>query len=323
MNDLPLVSISCITFNHSKYVRQCFDGFLMQKTNFKFEVVVHDDASTDGTKEIIEEYTNKYPDIFFPMYQKENQYSKGVRGFMPKFNFPRCRGKYIALCEGDDYWTDENKLQKQVDFLENNEEYVLCFHKLNILKISGKIEIDDITNVPEKHDRLEDLVKYGNYIHTSSVVFRYDNITMPKEFFLSPAGDFFLYIIISKQGKLKYLEDIMSVYREGVGVWSSKDYFFRHLNTAYIFSLLLNVFDDNLKVSEILLDRINLFLKTYESKLTSENLYKLAINEKTNKLIFDFLLSQKKHYESQNISNLSTIKIAYFLIRRIKNKFIK
>jgi len=72
MEDLPLVSISCITFNHSKYVRQCFDGFLMQKTNFKFEVVVHDDASTDGTKEIIEEYTNKYPDIFFPMYQKQN-----------------------------------------------------------------------------------------------------------------------------------------------------------------------------------------------------------------------------------------------------------
>ncbi len=122
----PLVSISCITYNHEKYIKQCLDGFLMQKTNFDFEILIHDDASTDKTADIIREYEKKYPDKFRCIYQTENQYSKGVRGIMARFNFPRAQGKYIALCEGDDYWTDPYKLQKQVDFLENNKEYVLC-----------------------------------------------------------------------------------------------------------------------------------------------------------------------------------------------------
>ncbi len=124
-----VLSISCITFNHAYYVKECLDGFLMQKTSFPFEILIHDDCSTDGTKEIIEEYVAKYPDIIFPIFQTENQYSKGVRGMMARFNFPRSRGKYLALCEGDDYWTDPYKLQKQVDFLEANQEYLRFFHK--------------------------------------------------------------------------------------------------------------------------------------------------------------------------------------------------
>src|SRR5690625_3999133 len=100
-----IVSISCITYNQSSYIRQCLDGFLMQKCNFKFEVLIHDDASTDNTADIIKEYQAKYPDIIKPIYQAENQYSKGVRGINIRFNFPRAQGKYIALCEGDDYWT--------------------------------------------------------------------------------------------------------------------------------------------------------------------------------------------------------------------------
>ena len=128
MNSNPLVSICCITYNHAQYIRQCLDGFLMQKVNFEYEIIVHDDASTDGTSEIIREYSNKYSDLIVPIFQTENQYSKGVRGMYAKFVFPRARGKYIALCEGDDYWIDENKLQMQVDFLENNPEYTMCFH---------------------------------------------------------------------------------------------------------------------------------------------------------------------------------------------------
>src|SRR5690554_2985712 len=95
----PLVSISTITFNHAPYIRQCLDGFLMQKTDFAFEVLIHDDASTDGTEEIIREYEAKYPDIIKPLYEIENQYSKGRSGSRT-FNFPRAKGKYIALCEG-------------------------------------------------------------------------------------------------------------------------------------------------------------------------------------------------------------------------------
>src|SRR5688572_19782896 len=115
---LPLVSVSCMTYNHAPYIRQCLDPTLNQQTKFAFEIVIHDDASTDGTKEIIEEYAARYPGIIVPLFQKENQYSKGIRGLPSRFNYPRCRGRYIAICEGDDYWTDPLQLQKQVDFLE-------------------------------------------------------------------------------------------------------------------------------------------------------------------------------------------------------------
>lgn len=123
MND-PLVSVSCTTYNHAPYIRECLDGFLMQKCDFSFEILIHDDASTDNTSNIIREYHNKHPNIIKPIIQTENQWSKGIRPTW-KYNIPRAKGKYIALCEGDDYWTDPLKLQKQVDFLENNEDYVL------------------------------------------------------------------------------------------------------------------------------------------------------------------------------------------------------
>ena len=132
-----LVSICCITYNHASYIRQCLDGFMMQKTDFKFEVLIHDDASTDGTEEIIREYEKKYPEVIKPLYEKENQWVQGRRG-NKFFNYPRAIGKYIALCEGDDYWIDPYKLQKQVDFLENNLEYsYICHRYLTIDQDSG------------------------------------------------------------------------------------------------------------------------------------------------------------------------------------------
>lgn len=126
-----IVSICCLIYNHAPYLRECFEGFVMQKTNFPIEILVHDDASTDGSQEIIKEYTAKYPTLFKPIYQKENQYSKGI-GVSVTYQFPRAKGKYIALCEGDDYWTDPYKLQKQVDFLEVNLDYILCCHRYKI-----------------------------------------------------------------------------------------------------------------------------------------------------------------------------------------------
>ena len=121
-----LVSICCLAFNHEPYIRKCIEGFLMQKTCFSFEVLIHDDASTDKTAEIIREYEAKYPKIVKSIYQSENQYSKGIK-VSQIYQFPRAKGKYIAICEGDDYWTDPLKLQKQVDFLEKNEDYGLVY----------------------------------------------------------------------------------------------------------------------------------------------------------------------------------------------------
>ena len=123
----PQLSICCITYNHAKFIRQALDGFVMQKTNFPFEVLIHDDASTDGTADIIREYEAKYPDIIKPIYQTENQWSKGVL-ISKTCNYPRVQGEYVAMCEGDDYWTDPLKLQKQVDFLDSHPDFMGCFH---------------------------------------------------------------------------------------------------------------------------------------------------------------------------------------------------
>ena len=133
----PLVSICCITYNHAPFIRKALDGFLMQEppTGVSadepwYEILIHDDASTDGTTEIIKEYAAKYPDLIFPLYETENQYSKGHAADIDMYNYKRARGKYIAYCEGDDYWTDPKKLQKQIDWMDMHPDYSVCFHRV-------------------------------------------------------------------------------------------------------------------------------------------------------------------------------------------------
>jgi len=207
-----LVSISCITYNHVAYIEQCIEGFLKQETNFKFEILIHDDASSDGTKEIIESYQKRYPEIIFPIYQIENQYSKGITKVNFTFNYPRCKGKYIALCEGDDYWTDPLKLQKQTDFLETNSEYNLCGHRASILKMNG--DIIDSSNYVNKNDELtfEDVATTRKNIPTSSLVFR-NNLNFPSWVYKVYGGDRALIFLNAQVGKIKILDFNASVYR--------------------------------------------------------------------------------------------------------------
>ncbi len=138
-----MVTIMCYAYNHESYIRRCLDGFVNQKANFRFEAIVHDDASTDNTAEIIHEYEINYPDIIKPIYEKENQYSKKDRS-LDIIMENAAQGKYIAVCEGDDYWTDDLKLQKQVDVLESHPECLIAFNKVkrvnkNGLPINGTI----------------------------------------------------------------------------------------------------------------------------------------------------------------------------------------
>lgn len=139
--ETPLVVIRCATYNQAAYIRQCLDGFVMQRTDFAFVAIVHDDCSTDGTDDIVREYAQRYPNIIKPIFETENQYSKGD-GSLSRIMNQACNNtgaKYMAMCEGDDYWTDPLKLQKQVDFLENHPEYELVFTNRNILK-NGEIK---------------------------------------------------------------------------------------------------------------------------------------------------------------------------------------
>ena len=223
----PLVSISCITYNHASFIRECLDSFLSQVTNFAYEVVIHDDASTDGTQEIILEYQQKYPDVFFPLLQKENQYSKGIRSMMAKFNFPRCRGKYIALCEGDDYWTDPLKLQKQVDALENNPQLVLTGHDALIVNQQGELVSKSKLPKEKKRDCSSLELKKSFYVLTQSMCFRNLPIlqNMPPESFASKMGDVFLISILGQFGGYKYMPEIKpTAYRiHENGIWGMKN----------------------------------------------------------------------------------------------------
>lgn len=216
MNEkIPLVAIKCMTYNHEPYIKQCLEGFIMQKTNFRFVAIVHDDASTDGTADIIKEYGEMYPNIIKPIFEKENQYSKGdgsLRKIMDKAVYDsNC--KYVAMCEGDDYWTDPYKLQKQVEYLEHNKECSLCFH--DAVTIDCRInEIINKFNIPKKNRiTTKDLLLHGWFIPTASVVIRKEN--MPTEEWLrkAPSGDVTIYFSASQKGYLHALPDKMSVYR--------------------------------------------------------------------------------------------------------------
>ena len=244
MSNEVSVSICCIAYNHEKYIRDALDGFLLQKTNFPIEIIIHDDASTDKTADIIREYARKYPDLIVPIYQQENQYSKGVNP-LRNFVFPKAQGKYITLCEGDDYWTDPHKLEKQVNFLEKHEDFAMCFHKVKVLLKDGRLVKDFITKVPGAVVTLEDLARKGNFIHTPSVMLRND-FTMPAWVTKCPIGDYPFYFTATGKKKIKYLNEVMAVYRLGVGVFSTLSGYNKTLNTFLTISAILkNYHDDN------------------------------------------------------------------------------
>ena len=221
--DTPLVSIVCNTFNHVDYIRQCLDGFLMQETNFSIEILVHDDASSDGTAEIVREYEARYPGLIKPIYQTENQYSKGVKVTL-EYQYSRVKGKYIALCEGDDYWTDPLKLQKQVDFLETHKEFVMCSHV-----VDSYIEDEHIQKKWGVQDAQEYNIStliYGLWLfHPLSVVFRFNAIDVEKYHRYKSSKDMTLFYHLLSAGKGYYMSDNMAVYRKhSGGIWTSSSF---------------------------------------------------------------------------------------------------
>ena len=219
----PLVSICCITYNQVQYIRRCLEGLLIQKTSFPFEIIINDDCSTDGTAEVIKEYASQHPHLIFPIYHAENEYSKGVRGMFATFCFPKARGKYIAMCEGDDYWTDPLKLQHQVDFMESHPDYSLCFHNAMILneRVEVKERIHSFCYFKGDQTISTERLIEDWCIPTASILFRkssYDQVEFPRFF----SGDYTLELALASVGKLHYIDRYMSVYRLNNGGVSSK-----------------------------------------------------------------------------------------------------
>lgn len=313
MSQYPKVSVCMITYGHEKFIEQAINGVLMQECDFEIELVIANDCSPDKTDEIIRKVIDNHPKSSYIKYIK---HVKNL-GMMPNFIFAlqECKGKYIALCEGDDYWTDPLKLQKQVDFLEGNSDYVLCFHQVNILKNNDEIVEDFITKVPENYETIETLARLGNYIHTPSVVFRNIIKSFPPEFEQSPIGDYFLYMMLAKHGKLKYLEEKMAVYRDGVGIWSDKSEYFKNLNTAYTHALLVSYNNLDNSISSLLLDRIIGFLKAYENQIDREILEQLNTCIRVNQCIYSYFLN--KNTVDINLSETIQMKTSSELLKEV------
>lgn len=216
------VSVVCNAYNHEKYIRSALEGFVMQKTSFPFEVLVHDDASTDSTAGIIREYEIKYPDIIKPIYSTENQYSKND-GSLSRIQYGRVQGKYIALCEGDDYWTDPLKLQKQYDLLESHPEIDICATAAKTERngeIVGRVS-------PSSRDTLfsleEVILGGGGFVATASLMYRTSVREDPLPFFKVLSLDYTIQIAGAIRGGMLYSAEDTCVYRLAtVGSWTSR-----------------------------------------------------------------------------------------------------
>lgn len=215
-NDI-LVSICCITYNHEKYIKKAIDSFLMQKTNFKFEIIIHDDASTDSTSEILKEYQKKHPNLINIIIQKENQFSKGVE--ILDIVFKMAKGKYIAFCEGDDYWCDNLKLQKQFDFIEKRDNCSLVVTGAYFLnQNNGKIVKKRQPYLGSRYYNIGEIIINGGILFaTNSMFFRKRFVEkLPDFFYKISIGDYPLIIHLALCGEVYFLKDRTSVYRINV-----------------------------------------------------------------------------------------------------------
>jgi len=297
----PLVTIRCLVYNHEPYLRQCLDGFVMQKTNFPFEAIVHDDASTDRSAEIIREYAEKYPDIIKPIFETENQYSKkdgSLRRIMDK----HMRGKYIAMCEGDDYWIDPLKLQKQVDFLELNSEYGLVYTPVDCVKGNNIVG-----SFGKQISGFEDLLVEGNVIPTLTTCFRREFLESYNLFVTNShqkwrMGDFPLWLWISLTHKLCFIPEKTGAYRIIENSVSHPKFLLSKI------SFIVNVQDIKLFFGERFgFKQIDLILQEKYWWLVIQTL--LLKGEK--KLLFLYLHELKKYKKRLSLKQLFIINSAY------------
>lgn len=260
----PMVSVLMITYNHEKFIRQAIEGVLMQKVDFEYELLIHDDASPDRTADIIREYEAKYPKIVKPIYQTENQYSQGID--VSRFNRERARGKYLASCEGDDYWTDPFKLQKQIDFLESHPEYIACAHNVQVIDEVGNKLDPTAHNYPifrEHVFSLKDAEQFKHPGHVASIV--YHNVFLKCGDSVNwlytdckANGDTKLPLILTYYGDIYCLSDIMADHRKIVGggtSWSSQ---------AHNKNMAGFVYLSTMRVSKFMNDAFGIILENQE-----------------------------------------------------------
>lgn len=254
----PKVSIVTICYKQEKYIAQALESFVSQKTNFDFEVIVGDDASPDDTQKIIKEYADKYPEIIKPILRRHNV----GPGENVKDVYNRATGEYLAICEGDDFFTDENKLQIQVDYMEAHPDVSICFHPVKVFYQNKEKEDKEFR---PKRISVEALLK-NNFIQTNSVMARRQNYEdMPVD--IMP-GDWYMNLFHAQFGKIGYIDKVMSAYRKhDQGIWwgakPDSDEIFKKYGVAQFntYMRILKMYGDNPIYRDIMLEKINIHLR--------------------------------------------------------------
>lgn len=219
----PEVSVVCIAYNQSEFISRCLDSIFTQITDFPFEVIVHDDASTDGTAEIIKKYAKKYPDQLVPVLEKENQFKLGKN--ITQLTSLFAKGRYIALCECDDWWTDPLKLQMQFDYMEKNSGCALCTHSVDCYDGNSDKKIGEFrpSRGDKDFDTNEVILGGGGLFGTNSMFYRSEYRELPEVFLRWGVGDYPTAIYLSICGKVHYIDRCFSAYRFcAKGSWSEK-----------------------------------------------------------------------------------------------------
>lgn len=334
MNNRVKLSICVVTYNHKYYIAQALDSFLMQKTNFKFQVIVGDDCSTDGTTDILKEYAKKYPDIIKPIFREKN--IGATKNALDVYS--NAKTPYVAICEGDDYWIDEYKLQKQVDFLEAHPDYLICFHPVKVVyegfDFEKADEIYPTQKVIESGTTFELLLK-TNFIQTTSVVYRWMfNQTNTRQYFLDIIpGDWFISLLHAKEGKIKMLPEIMAVYRRHPqGIWSDSIKSFDKLILSwglhlvnFYYSVYKNITNSSqVYLQDMFLPNLKSIINTYyrnkkfKELQTIEELYPtylnmISLDEKIDERLDKFKTKYKKYKKLSRIA-LAVIIVQMFVI---------
>lgn len=290
-----LVSVVMITYGHEKYIEKSINGVLSQVLDGKIELLISDDRSPDNTENIVNKIITEHPNGSWIKYIKHSE----NKGAIPNFawSISQAEGKYIAICEGDDYWTDPLKLQKQINFLDHNEDYSICFHHVDEVDENGKLISEKIvqSEIEEKDYTIDDLSK-GNFIHTPSVVFRKNVQKLPDFFIFSPLGDYPLHMINASYGKIKYFPDTMAVYRVGAGIWSSQTRIYKVINTLFTLKLLISYFSSATEIKKELTGQYNHLVEELENLKNTpvQSQENIAYNLPLKKL-FIIILKKIKH----------------------------
>lgn len=315
-NPFPMVAIHCITYNQECYIRDTLEGFILQKTSFPFIAIVHDDASTDGTADIVREYAEKYPEIIKPIFETENQYSKHDGSLSRIMNkaVDDSGAKYVAYCEGDDYWIDPYKLQKQVDFLEANPNYSLVYTN-NYERNGDSLSKEEFFIDSDKDVTVEDvIVNGGHFINTASIMLRHNTYQQYPTFTFF-VGDYPLQIWMSMHGRVRKLSDVTCVYRLfSKGSWSKAHIKEKSKGKDYITAGEFEILDtmdeiSNYKYHQYFKNRkvIYLFLNSLYSNISGDALHAIKMLLKNPSIIF----YKKVRKELKRILCISNLKLLF------------